>query len=258
MSIDLEKEEENNIPDDSSSKKVSSGQGITLKINLLGYQVREEIEKSSKGIGISKPVMVALSLIGLAILINAVSYLILTSLRDEQLVRKEQLERRKAELEEKEKELAKVTEERDVLKQKKDILLWAIGSNFKMSGLLEEIRERTPSNLWVSKVDITDALTISITGKTFDHKTVALFLANLQDSPMLTNVVLDFTKKDAKVKIRDVSKLEPNKNSFELKSKESSKESESYMPPVSLEEERAITTKTDFSIKATVVVNQNK
>lgn len=255
MSIDLEKED-NNIPEDSSSKKSSSGNGITLKINLLGYQVREEIEKSSKGIGISKPVLVAISLIGVAILINAISYLVLTSLRDEQLVRKEQLERRKAELETKEKELAKVTEERDILKQKRDILLWASGSNFKMSGLLEEIRERTPSNLWVSKIDISDALSLSITGKTFDHKTVALFLANLQDSPFFTNVVLDFTKKDTKVKIRDITKLEPK--ILVEESKDKNKQNESYMPPINLEEERSLTTKTDFSIKATVVVNQNK
>jgi Tfp pilus assembly protein PilN len=254
VSIDLEKED-NNIPEDSNSRKSSSGQGITLKINLLGYQVREEIEKSSKGIGISKPILAAISLIGIAILVNAISYLVLTSLRDEQLVRKEQLERRKAELETKEKELVKVTEERDILKQKRDILLWASGSNFKMSGLLEEIRERTPSNLWVSKIDISDSLSLSITGQTFDHKTVALFLANLQDSPFFTNVVLDFTKKNAEVKIRDITKIEPNKI---LKEELKDKPNESYMPPINLEEERSLTTKTDFSIKATVVVNQNK
>ncbi|GIW22630.1 MAG: hypothetical protein KatS3mg068_1637 [Candidatus Sericytochromatia bacterium] len=39
-----------------------------------------------------------------------------------------------------------------------------------------------------------------MSGETFDHKTVAIFLANIQDSPRFSNVVLDYTKKTSDIK----------------------------------------------------------
>ncbi len=242
VEINLEKESDNN-PDLAGEKtdlKTSGGSGITININLLGYEVREEIEKSAGGLKISKPLIVTLALIGLAILINVISYLVLVSLRDEQVALKEKLESRKAELEIKNKELTQKATDRDILLQKKNILLWAVGNNFKWSSLLEEIRDRTPSNLWVSKVDITDSFQLNISGETFDHKTVALLLANLQDSPAFTNVVLDFTKKTPSLKIRDSNK----------KNKESQK-------PVNFNVERMVTSVTKFNIRCDVVVKVN-
>ena len=230
--INLEKETEENITQDDKFSK-SGKQPITLNINLLGYEVREEIARSSGGLKLSKPIIIGLSLIGIAILLNIISYLLLVSLKDEQALLKTGLERRKTELEAKNKELTDKAAQRDILVQKKNILLWATGNNFKWSALLEEVRDRTPSNLWVSKIDVNDALKIVISGETFDHKTVALFLANLQDSPKFKNVVLDYTKKVPKLKIRQ---LEEAGNSIV---------------------ERTITSDTKFNINAEVVVAPN-
>lgn len=228
--INLEKENEEEILTDESSKSASSKSGVTLSINLLGYEVREELAKNSGGLKLSKPLVISIALILLALLINIVSYFVVVSLRDEQIVRKEELDRRKTELESKSKELKDKETQRDTLKQKKEIILWASGNSFKWSALLEEVRDRTPSNLWITKIDVTDAFQLNISGETFDHKTVALFLANLQDSPKFRNVVLDFTKKVPKIKIRDI---ESN--------------------PGLTESDRAITSDTKFNIRADVV-----
>lgn len=228
--INLEKDSEEAIQVEENNKVSSAKKGVTLSVNLLGYEVREELAKNSGGFKLSKPLVISLSLILLALIINIVSYFIVVGLRDGQIARKEELDRRKTELESKSKELKDKEAQRDVLKQKKNILLWASGNSFKWSSLLEELRDRTPSNLWVTKVDVTDTFQISIAGETFDHKTVALFLANLQDSPKFRNVVLDFSKKTPKIKIRDI---ESN--------------------PGLTETDRAITSDTKFNIRADVV-----
>jgi len=239
VEINLEKETDNLGPSEERQGRSSSGggTGVTININLLGYEVREEIEKSASGLKLSKPLLISLALIGAAILINVISYLLLVSLRDDQVAIKDQLQSRKAELENKNKQLAAKQAERDVLLQKRNILSWAVGSNFKWSALLEEIRDRTPSNLWVSKIDINDSYQLNISGETFDHKTVALFLANLQDSPSFSNVILDFTKKTPQLKIRDLSK-----RTF------------GASKPTNLDVERMVTSVTKFNIRCTVVV----
>lgn len=233
--INLEKENEGNTAVDDRKKGVTS-KGVTLNINLLGYEVREEIAKSSAGFKLSKPMIISLALIGLALLLNVVSYLLLVEFRDEQTKIKGELEARKAELDNKNKELTDKAAQRDILLQKKNILLWATGNSFKWSSLLEEIRDRTPSNLWVTKIDVTDAFQLNISGDTFDHKTVALFVANLQDSPKFKNVTLDFTKKTTKLKIRDIN----NGN----------------VPGASMTE-RTLTSDTKFNIRADVVTEAN-
>jgi Tfp pilus assembly protein PilN len=241
VEINLEKETDNaGFNEDRQVKSGSGGAGVTININLLGYEVREEIEKSSSGLKLSKPLLISLSLIGAAILLNVVSYFILVGLRDEEAANKEKLESRKAELANKDKELTAKQAERDILLQKRNILNWAVGNNFKWSSLLEEIRDRTPSNLWVSKLDINETYQLNISGETFDHKTVALFLANLQDSPNFTNVVLDFTKKAPTLKIRNLSKSITGSNKS-----------------VNLEVERMVTSVTKFNIRCNVVVNLN-
>lgn len=228
--INLEKDSEETIISEEGEKQVSSKPPVTLNVNLLGYEVREELAKSSAGLKLSKPVIISLSLLLLALLINIISYFVVVSLRDEQVARKEELERRKAELEAKNKELTEKTTQRDILVQKKNILLWASGNSFKWSNLLEEIRDRTPSNLWITKIDVTEDLKLNLGGETFDHKTVALFLANLQDSPKFKNVVLDFTKKNPKIKLRQIES-----------------------DPTLSEVDRSITSDTKFNIRAEIV-----
>lgn len=219
-----------------TGKKSGSGTVVTININLLGYEVREEIEKSSSGLRLSKPLIISLSLIGAAILLNIISYLVLVSWRDEQAALKEELQRRKAELELKDKELTEKMAAEQILEDKRNILAWAVNRKFKFSALLEEIRNRTPANLWVNKIDISENRQLNLSGETFDHRTVALFLANLQDSPSFEKVVLSFTKKIPKIKIRDMSKT-----------------SDEQPKPVNMDVERLVTGTTKFSINCKII-----
>lgn len=212
------------------------GPVVTININLLGYQAREEIEKSSSGLKLSKPLLITLGLISAAIIINVIAYIVVIGLRDEQLARKEQLESRKAELERKNKEYKDKQAARDKLKLKRDILNWAVNNNFKWSSLLEELRSRIPTNLWVSKVDISSGFKMNISGETFDHKTVAKFVANLQDSPAFEDVILDFTRKQVDIKFRELNN--------------------SLVKADKTETERLVTSTTTFNIRCKVV-NRN-
>lgn len=245
--INLEKEEENTV--NTSSKPV--GKGVVININLLGYQAREELEKSSAGFKIGKSVIITLSLLGIAILSNVVSFIIMSNFRDLEAAEKIKLTARKTELDSKTKELANITAERDVTKRKKDVLLWASGNSMKWSALLEEIRGRIPSNLWVDKIDITDTLQVSITGQTFDHKTVAIFLANIQNSPMFSSVVLDFTKKSSTIKVNDIN------NPVQSLSDDKDDTSTNKKIPAT-NEDRIAKSEAKFSIRATVVVPLSK
>lgn len=238
--INLEKEEENK---EKPVNKVTSNKGVVININLLGYQAREELEKSSSGFKIGKSLIITIALLGLAILLNIISYILMVNFRDEQAIEKTKLDARKVELEAKNKELTQLTAERDIVKQKKAILLWATGNTMKWSVLLEEIRGRIPSNLWVDKIDISDSLQLSISGQTFDHKTVATFLANLQDSAMFSGVSLDSSRKTSLIKVSDLNKDIQDENN------------KSIQPT---EDDRFIKSETKFSIKATVVVPLNQ
>jgi len=199
--IDLEKKQ-----DSKSGRNLT----VSININLLGYQVREEIEKSISGSKISKGIILSILFLFVSLTSLFLGYILLVSLRDEEAQRKQELESRKAELEQKDKLLTEKLAIKTNLEKKRDILAWAIGTNLKWSALLEEIRNRIPSNLWVDKIDINDGK-ITISGETFDHKTVAIFLANIQDSPMFTNVVLDYTKKTSEIKLRDLEKFDSEK-----------------------------------------------
>ena len=239
--INLEKEEENK---EKPANKVSSNKGVVININLLGYQAREELEKTSSGFKIGKSLIITVALLGVAILLNIISYILMVNFRDEQAIEKTKLTARKTELEAKNKELAQLTGERDIVKQKKAILLWATGNTMKWSVLLEEIRGRIPSNLWVDKIDISESLQLSISGQTFDHKTVATFLANLQDSAMFSGVTLDFTRKTSSIKLTDLSRDIPPDEKNKVRSPS--------------EDDRFVKSETKFSIRATVVVPLNQ
>ncbi|MFN8670527.1 MAG: PilN domain-containing protein [Candidatus Sericytochromatia bacterium] len=244
--INLEKEE-NQEP----TEKKPRGKGVIINVNLLGYQAREELEKSSSGFKIGKSVIITVTLISLAILINIISYIFITNFRDEAAREKDKLTARKTELEAKTKELLTVTYERDLLKRKKDILSWATGNSLKWSSLLEEIRGRIPANLWVDKIDIADDGKVAITGVTFDHKTVAIFLANLQDSPSFSSVNLDYTKKNGTIKVNDVANPAMQPEEVDEKGQVINKNK----PPT--EEERFAKSETKFSIRANIVIPVN-
>jgi len=244
--INLEKEE-NQEP----IEKKPRGKGIIINVNLLGYQAREELEKSSPGFKIGKSIIITVSLLALAILINIIAYVLMTNVRDEQAREKEKLTARKIELEAKNKELLTVTYERDLLKRKKDILSWATGNSLKWSSLLEEIRGRIPANLWVDKIDITEDGKVALAGLTFDHKTVAIFLANLQDSPSFSSVTLDYTKKNGTVKVNDVANPTMQAEELDEKGQPITKNK------TPTEEERFAKSETKFSIRANIVIPVN-
>lgn len=69
------------------------------------------------------------------------------------------------------------------------VLEYVTGKTYRWSKFLNEVRDITPESLWVETISVAGE-TLSISGNTFDHQTVAYFLANLQASPYFTGATL--------------------------------------------------------------------
>jgi Tfp pilus assembly protein PilN len=135
-------------------------------------------------------------LIILPIIIAVSSMIVLNTLKTEQERKKAELKDLIASLERQLSELNTIEKERDLLKKEKAILEYVTGKTYKWSKLLEEIRNVTPINLWISSFTVDAAYNMSINGKTFDHKTVALFVTNLLHSSFFSEASIVSTNKD--------------------------------------------------------------
>jgi len=242
--INLEKQDnpEEVLNDIGPSLAGYDGPAVVININLLGYETKEKLQKSSEGFKIRKPLLISIVLLSLAILGDAVSLIIYQGLRDGQVSRKEDLEVRKAELAQKEKELSlKQTELNDLIAQR-TLLDWSINKRFKWSILLEELRARVPGNLWIERVEVNESLQLTLSGETFDYKTVAMFAGNLEDSPLFANVALSSTKKNPRVKFSELNEPNTDKKNGEEKKTEL---------------DRITSSSTKFSIRCQVVLPSN-
>lgn len=121
---------------------------------------------------------------------------VLNTLKADQERRKSELKDLISSLERQLNELNNIEKERDTLKKEKAILEYVTGKTYKWSKLLEEIRNVIPVNLWLSSLTVDATYNISINGKTFDHKTVSLFVTNLLHSPFFSEASIVSTNRD--------------------------------------------------------------
>jgi Tfp pilus assembly protein PilN len=86
-------------------------------------------------------------------------------------------------------EVKNIQEKKEIAQAEQRILEYVTGKTYAWSRFLNELRDLTPDTLWIDSVGVIgDVFTLS--GNTFDHQTVAFFVANLQASPYLTEVML--------------------------------------------------------------------
>lgn len=69
------------------------------------------------------------------------------------------------------------------------VLEYVTGRTYHWSSFLNELRDLTPENLWIEAVSVSGDQ-LSLSGNTFDHQTVAYFLASLQASPFFKDAAL--------------------------------------------------------------------
>lgn len=166
-----------------------------ININLLGVERKEALER--KGLPIDKGWLFS----GGAIIASALLLLLLNGLLSSWVANAEDQkalnEQEIAELDKKLKEIKDLETERNNLKMEEKILRYVTGETYRWSYLLQEVRALMPLDVKINDLKFSADGTFTLSGTATDHRSVALFLASLQSSKMLTNVVLGSSVKAA-------------------------------------------------------------
>lgn len=169
----------------------------TISINLLGLEEKERVKRFAKP-KIDKSILLAVLFIVIAIALNIIGSIVFNGLKAGATTQKTVLEENIKKLDAKLQELKDLEAKRDALVREQKILEFVTGKTYKWSAFLEEFRGLFPDNLWINSFKVSEDFSFSFDGVTLDHKSVALFVTNLQNSPYIQNVILDSSIKDGK------------------------------------------------------------
>jgi Tfp pilus assembly protein PilN len=91
-------------------------------------------------------------------------------------------------------EVKNIQAKKEVAQAEQRILEYVTGKTYAWSRFLNELRDLTPDTLWIEGIGVNGEV-LTLSGNTFDHQTVAFFVANLQASPLLSEVTLTNSSK---------------------------------------------------------------
>jgi Tfp pilus assembly protein PilN len=165
----------------------------TININLLGIEQKARF-RAGGGLPVDRGWLVSLVCIGAGLLIAVGGTLTMNGLVATAEEHKATLEGEIQALEAQLGEVKNIQAKKEVALAEQRILEYVTGKTYAWSRFLNELRDLTPDTLWIEGIGVNgDVLTLS--GNTFDHQTVAFFVANLQASPLLTEVTLTNSSK---------------------------------------------------------------
>jgi Tfp pilus assembly protein PilN len=167
-----------------------------ISINLLGIEQKEAL--SRKGIPFDKGWLIAIACILVSGLLLFVADFVLAGMVANAEETKAANEAKIVELDKKIAEIKTLELERTNLQMEEKILRYVTGENYKWSYFLQEIRALMPIDASINDLKIGPAGDFTLTGIATDHRTVALYLASLQNSKLLKEVVLQSSVKDTK------------------------------------------------------------
>lgn len=166
-----------------------------ISINLLGIEHKEAL--SRKGIIFDKGWLVS----GLTVIMSVFILLLVQHLLSNMVTHageeKANNEKKIAELDKQLAEIKTLETQRANLQMEEKILRYVTGETYKWSYFLQEIRALMPIDTVINDLKISSTGEFSLTGTAPDHHTVALYLASLQNSKFLKDVVLQSSVKDA-------------------------------------------------------------
>lgn len=168
---------------------------IQLEINLLGVERKEALERS--GLNVDKAWLGAGAAVVLALLLllGANGFVAGRVAAAEDTVKDNQDKIKK--LKEDVKEIKELEKRKADLIAEEKILKYVTGETYRWSYLLQEIRTLMPLDVKIDGLTFQNDNTFSLSGSATDHRSVALFLASLQDSKMIQDVKLQFSTKES-------------------------------------------------------------
>lgn len=159
-----------------------------ININLLGVERKESLQR--KGISIDKALTAAIGSVVLATVIWLALSTLLSSFISTAEATKADNEAKIKKLEAQLKEIKELEDKKASLMVEQKILRYVTGETYRWSYLLQEIRTLMPLDVQIKDLKFDAQGTVSLNGTATDHRSVALFLVNLQNSKMVGEVKL--------------------------------------------------------------------
>lgn len=161
---------------------------IQININLLGVERKEALAR--KGLPVDKGVLAAIGSVLVAalivLLLNAIFANLVASAEAQRDANADELKQLDAQL----KEIKALDKQKDKLLMEEKILRYVTGETYRWSYLLQEIRTLMPIDVQINDLKFNNDGGFSLNGTASDHRSVALYLASLQNSKMLKDVKL--------------------------------------------------------------------
>lgn len=164
-----------------------------ISINLLGVERKEALQR--KGLNVDKGWLISGTSIVISVLLILVAQMILGGWVATAEAKKAENETTLKDLERKLAEIKELEAERKNLLMEEKILRFVTGETYKWSYLLQEIRTLMPLDVKINDLKIAADGAFSLSGSATDHRSVALFLVNLQNSKMVAEATLQSSTK---------------------------------------------------------------
>ena len=169
-----------------------------ISINLLGFEAKgaQSQDLGSRIKNMDRVWVVVGAMVIASILTSVIGTKVLAAKLNDAQARKTDLETQSKQLDDKLKDLVKLEAEKDNLVKEKTVLTRVTSTTFYWSRLLDEVRNKMPSNLWVLEMNTSggsDASTsneLDIHCQSLSYQSIAVFMLNLQDSPYFQSVTL--------------------------------------------------------------------
>jgi type IV pilus assembly protein PilN len=155
-----------------------------ISINLLGIERKEALSRS--GIPLDKGWLSALAIVIASVAIAFLANTLLSGWVSQAQAETETLAAKIKDLDAKLAEIKTLEAKRKNLQMEEKILLFVTGETYKWSYLLQEVRAVMPLDVVINDLKITAGGEFTLSGSAMDHRTVALFLRNLENSKMLS------------------------------------------------------------------------
>jgi len=168
---------------------------IHININLLGVERKESLQR--KGLSIDKGWLISVSsVLGAAIILLSLNMLLgnwIANAEATKLDNQAKIKKLDAQL----KEIEELEGKKKSLLMEEKILRYVTGETYRWSYLLQEIRTLMPIDVQINGLKFDAKGAVSLSGEATDHRSVALFLANLQSSKLIFDVRLRSSIKES-------------------------------------------------------------
>jgi len=167
-----------------------------ISINLLGIEQKEAL--SRKGLPIDKGWLIS----GATVIASAILLILAINILNGMVAKAEDTKRENeakiAALDKKIEEIKTLEKQRATQQMEEKVLRYVTGETYKWSYFLQEIRALMPIDVSINDFKINPAGDFTLNGTATDHRTVALYLASLQNSKLLKDVTLQSSVKTDK------------------------------------------------------------